>query len=394
MLKLTKGHINLILNSFILQIYIKRLKYQSIFLKFYVSLQKTEKMKESNYRIRLSETITWLRFPLIFMIIMLHCYSTVRLSGIHGIYFRGLYPFSLWLGETGVPGFFFISGVLFFLSKKQYKQKLKTRFNTLLIPYLLWNALLLGLYIIAFIAGYPQDINGKSIAEYTFVDYVRAFWDRGSYDDGNFVPILCPFWYIRNLLIMSVLSPLFYYIIKYVHELFLLAIAIWWLLTPHNAFISQTVLFFSLGAYFSILNKKPIDLFIRYSKCFITLCCIFAIADVMTHTIYVTPINLQIHRLALIFNIPVFFLLADYCCQHGFTSKLLPNAAFIVFSVHYPIVVVMRKICATKLGEASDYIHIPLYFICVLLATVISLLIYICLDRYLPKIKNVLSGNR
>lgn len=342
----------------------------------------------------LSEAITWLRFPLIFLIVLLHCYSTVWLSGDHGMYFKVLYPFSLWLGETGVPGFFFLSGFLFFLSKKQYQQKLETRFNTLLIPYLLWNALFLGLYIIAFITGYPQDINGKSIADYTYIDYMRAFWDRGSYDEGNFVPILCPFWYIRNLLIMSILSPLFFYIIKYIRELFLLVVAFWWLLTPHNAFISQTILFFSLGAYFSILNMNPLDFFIRYSKWFIMLCCIFAIADVMTHTINVTPINLQIHRLALIFNIPALFLLADYCCQKGFTARLLPNAAFIVFSVHYPIVVIIRKICAVKLGYASDLIHIPLYFICVIIATTISILIYICLDRFCPKIKNILSGNR
>ena len=82
---------------------------------------------------------------------MLHCYSTVRLPGEHGIYFRILYPFSLWLGETGVPGFFFISGFLFFHSKKHYQQKLETRFHTLLIPYLLWNTLLLTLYIVAFL---------------------------------------------------------------------------------------------------------------------------------------------------------------------------------------------------------------------------------------------------
>lgn len=348
----------------------------------------------NTYSLRLSEAITWLRFPLIFLIILLHCYSTVSLPGDHGLYFRMIYPFSLWLGEAGVPGFFFISGFLLFHSKKNYQQKLETRFHTLLIPYLLWNALLLALYIVAFMAGYPQDINGKSIAEYTFIDYIRVFWDRGSYDNGNFVPILCPFWYIRNLLIMSILSPLFYYIIKYVREIFLLAVAVWWLSTPHNAFISQTILFFCLGAYFSILKKNPLEVFDKQQKWYITLCIIFAVADIVMHTIYVTPINLQIHRIALIFNIPAFFLLADYCCQHGFTSKVLPHAAFIVFCVHYPIVVVMRKACAVKLGDASDMIHIPLYFACVILATAISILIYMGLDKYLPKIKNVLSGNR
>lgn len=351
-------------------------------------------MEQKEYSIRLSETIKWLRFQLIFLIILLHCYSTVWLSGEHGMYFRIIYPFSLWMGETGVPGFFFISGYLFFLSKKSFQQRLITRIHSLLIPYLLWNALLLSLYFIAFMAGYPQDINGKSIAEYTISDYLRAFWDRGSFDDGNFVPLLCPFWYIRNLLIMSVLSPIFFYIIKNVREIFLLVVTVWWLITPHNAFIPQTILFFCLGAYFSIFDKNPLEIFYKQQKWHLPLCIIFAVADIVVHTICVTPINLQIHRFALIFNIPALFLLADYCCQHGVTSKFLANAAFIVFCVHYPIVVIIRKISAAELGYASDLIQIPLYFICVIIATTISILIYICLDRFCPKIKNILSGNR
>ena len=110
-------------------------------------------------RERLSKAVTWMRFPLIFLIIMLHCYSVQRLEGNHEIFFKVIYPFSLWLGETGVPGFFFLSGYLFFLSKKTYLQKLRTRMYTLLIPYLLWNTLLLGLYLIAYAFGFIQNIN-------------------------------------------------------------------------------------------------------------------------------------------------------------------------------------------------------------------------------------------
>ena len=173
-----------------------------------------------------------------------------------------------------------------------------------------------------------------------------------------------------------------------------MAVAIWWLMTPHNAFISQTILFFCFGAYFSILDKNPLEVFIKYKKTFLILCAIAAISDIMVHTIYVTQVNLQIHRIALILNIPALFILADYCCQHGHISRLLPNTAFIVFSVHYPIVVLMRKECAAKLGGASDLIHILLYFLCVILATTISIFIYIGLDKYMPKVKNTLSGNR
>ena len=342
----------------------------------------------------MSSAITWLRFPLIFLIILLHCYSVQKLEGSHETYFKVLYPFYNWMGETGVPGFFFISGYLFYLSKKNYSQKIKTRVNTLLIPYLLWNTLLVLLYIIAYAAGYPQEIYGRSISDYNFIDYLRLYWDRGSFDNGNFVPLLCPLWYIRNLLIMSLLSPLLYYIIKYARELFLMTIAIWWLFTYHNAFIPQTVLFFSLGAYFSIHDINPLKLASNHKTLFLSAFTLFAFADLASHLFSGTPINLQLHRLALIFNIPAILLLADYCCRRGYTNKQLSNAAFIVFCVHYPIVVAIRKVSIAKFADASDFIHILLYFACVIMTTLISLGIYQILDKHFPKAKNILSGNR
>ena len=342
----------------------------------------------------MSAAITWLRFPLIFLIILLHCYSVVKLDGPRDTYSKAIYPFSLWLGETGVPGFFFISGYLFYLSKKTYLQKLNSRIHTLLVPYLLWNAILLLLYLIAYAAGYPQNINYRSITEYGFIDYIRLFWDRGTYDNGNFVPLLCPFWYIRNLLIMSLLSPLLYYIIRYGRVVFLVIVSVWWMMTYHNAFIPQTLLFFSLGAYFSILSINPLEWITNNKKLIVSLFTIFALSDIAMHTIYSTSTNLQAHRLALILNIPVLLLLADFCVRRGYTTQLLPSAAFIVFAVHYPIVVLLRKFCAVQFTTASDLTHIILYFLCVIIATLASLLFYLILDKYFINIKNILSGNR
>lgn len=351
-------------------------------------------MNNSNYTIRLSAAITWLRFPMIFFIIMLHCYSVQRVEGVTDLYFRILYPFSLWLGETGVPIFFFISGLLLFTSQKSYLQKLQTRTHTLLVPYLIWNFILVVIYITLYVVGYPQNINGKSITEYGAIDYLRLFWDRGSFDKGNFVPILCPLWYIRNLIIMVILSPLLYYIIKYTRVFYLIIVSLWWMTTYHNAFIPQTVLFFSLGAYFSILKINPLRMVDKNKTMFLTLFAVLAIGDIISHTAYGTTINLQIHRLALISNIPVLLLLADFCVQHEYTSKWLPNAAFIVFCVHYPIVVALRKFCIVQYSDASDIIHIMLYIACVVISTLLSLSIYQVLNRYFPKVKNILSGNR
>lgn len=343
---------------------------------------------------QLSIAITSLRFPLIILVIMLHCYSVVHLEGMHPVYFDGIYPFALWLGETGVPGFLFISGYLFFLSKKTYIRKLQARFHSLFIPYILWNALLLTAYIISYTSGHPQDINGRNMADFNLMDYLRLFWDRGTFDNGNFVPLLCPYWYIRNLLILSILSPIVFLLIRYIRELFLLATVIWWMLTSHNAFIPQSILFFSLGAYFSIHDKNPLTMFKRHQIVLIGLCILLACADITTHVLYPTIINLQIHRLALIANIPALFILANHFTSQNALSPLasyLSNAAFIIFSIHYPIVVVLRKCCIQLFPSTNDFIHLLLYFCCIVIATLLSILFYQILPN---RVRIILSGNR
>lgn len=171
-------------------------------------------------------------------------------------------------------------------------------------------------------------------------------------------------------------------------------IVIWWMMTYHNAFIPQTVLFFCLGAYFSIQGINPLQMISNQKIIFITLFLLFGIGDIVAHTLYDTSINLQIHRFSLILNIPALLLLADYCSRSGFSCQLLPNAAFIVFCVHYPIVVVIRKLCISKFATAPDSIHIFLYFVSIAVATLLSILLYLILNKYFPRLKNILSGNR
>jgi peptidoglycan/LPS O-acetylase OafA/YrhL len=347
-----------------------------------------------NYQQSMSEAITRLRFPLIFFVMMLHSYSVVHLEGMHPVYFGSVYPFALWLGETGVPGFLFISGYLFFLSMKTYAEKLRARFHSLFIPYMLWNALLLIAYLTAYALGHPQDINGRSMADYGMMDYMRLFWDRGSFDNGNFVPLLCPYWYIRNLLLLSVLSPAIWLFTKYLRELFLLAVAVWWLMTPHNAFVAQSILFFSLGAWFSIHQVNPLQLFCRHKIFFLTLFIILGMADIAAHTLYPTPVNLQIHRLALIANLPALFLYYGGKRKEEGGRSFLSNSAFIVFSIHYPLMVVLRKVCIQYLGHCNDGIQVLLYWGCLIIVTLISLMFYLGLNRYFPRLTKILSGSR
>lgn len=348
---------------------------------------------EQNYSFRMSAAITWLRFPLIFFVVLLHGYSVVQIPG-HPLYFKTVYPLALWLGETGVPAFLFISGYLFFLSKKTYTDKLKSRFHSLLIPYLLWNGLLLALYMLAYASGHPQVINGKSMADYSILDYLRVFWDRGTYGNGNFVPLLCPYWYVRNLLILSLLSPILEFLIRYLRVLFLLFLAVWWMLTPHNAFITLSLLFFCAGAYFSISKTIPLQLFCQQRKFFIILAVIAATFDIVSHTFFSTTFNLIFHRVALIANIPALFLMADYAINKLQIAPKLSDTAFFFFSIHYPVIVVLRRASVSFFANAGDGLQILSYAGSIIITTGVSLLVYWFMDMFMTRFKNLLTGNR
>ena len=343
---------------------------------------------------KLSRSIETLRFPLILLIICLHCYTSTSAGTMgHDTYFRLIYPISLWMGESGVPAFFFISGLLLFYSKKTYIQKLKSRFHTLLIPYLFFNGLILCIYLCSMFMGNSVMIIGKNLADYSLIDYMRAFWDRGVWDHGNGSPLLCPFWYIRNLMILVIISPVLSYIIKHTKLLFPVFFGLLWINARDSAYTLQSLTMFSLAAYFPICDRNPIWIFNRYKVLLVCAFLFLAIMDIMHLYMYI-PFSYSIHRLSLVAN--SFFcisILGDYMYRHLLYSPFLSKSAFFVFSIHYPFVTFIRPIFL-RLSGASDILLILLYLGSVIGITLLCLMIFRILKYIMPGFVNCITGNR
>lgn len=343
---------------------------------------------------KLSRSIETLRFPLILFIICLHCYtSTSAVTRGHDTYFRLLYPFSLWMGETGVPAFFFISGLLLFYSKKTYVQKMKSRFQTLLVPYLFFNVLILCGYLCLMYLGKTIIILDKNLADYTLIDYIRAFWDRGVWDHGNGSPLLCPLWYIRNLMILVILSPIIYFIIKYTKLLIPVFFGLLWINAHDSAYILQSLTMFSIGAYFPISENNPIEVFEKYKVLFV--CAFFFLAVMDFLHLYVSiPLALPFHRLSLVAN--TFFcicFLGEFMYRHHIYSSFLSKSAFFVFCIHYPFVTNIRPLFA-RLSLSSDLILLMAYLSSVIGVTLLCVFGFGLFKRIAPDIMNVVTGNR
>ena len=123
--------------------------------------------------------------------------------------------FSFNLGRVAVPAFFVLSGFFFFwsLDLNEYKfswffTQWKKRIRSLLVPYLIWNLLMVIAIFVKnalFIRmGFGADECYGYIRD---MDVPEWFWGG---------PINYPLWYIRDLICLSLLAPLFYYLIRYV----------------------------------------------------------------------------------------------------------------------------------------------------------------------------------
>ena len=165
----------------------------------------------SEYRHNIATSFANIRFPLMIGVVIVHCAiydsSNVLMDNVSRL-FSGVLPVFC------VPIFFFISGYFFFANVKEfsvqvYLDKLSRRIRSLLVPYVCANLFMILCYacIHYFAPNYinPENFN---ILQYSLKDFIRAFWSIDGF------PICYPLWYIRNLILIVLCSPVFYFLIK------------------------------------------------------------------------------------------------------------------------------------------------------------------------------------
>lgn len=107
------------------------------------------------------------------------------------------------LPRCAVPGFFFISSLLLYRKEFGWKDNIKKRLKTILIPYVIMNTF----WIVAFAIGQfiPQtqmffaDKN-NIVADFNAVRWIQAYGIGAEY------PFLYPLWFLRNIFILNLLA--------------------------------------------------------------------------------------------------------------------------------------------------------------------------------------------
>lgn len=216
-----------------------------------------------------STSINFVRFPLAILVVFIHSIGTTENIAYYA--FREF--FSHIFCSFVVPTFFIISGYLFFQKTQNnfttniYIEKIKSRFFTLVIPYIVWNTITLSIDYTKYIIGQESWINyGQNSIGYIL--FLCFLGNPSDLLEGVFYPINLPLWYIRDLIVLCIISPLLYFLLKKKITLIMMSLFLFFYLfnikIPY--FNCTSIVFFSIGAALSIYNKELI-----YNKWYILL---------------------------------------------------------------------------------------------------------------------------
>ena len=357
--------------------------------------------------LKIKETISFLRLPLMVAIIFIHSVLTsVNIGGVtlvnvgdFPIYDGVNWVFSQEIFRVAMRLFFFFSGFLFFyksdFSRSIYLGKLKRRVKTLLIPYIFWNLFSLMFYWGAqvFMGSMTSGTN-KLIADYSFVDWLNVFWD---FNYG--MPVNLPLWFIRDLMIMAILSPVLYVLIKYVKLAFVLVLGVLWCCDLWQGVLSVSAVglfFFSLGAWFSINKVNFVEVFSGWKKCALGLYVMLLVASVALKYGNVMDVYVVVHNLEIMAGLVAVVGWTNYGVERKKLrcNHLLAESSFFIYVYHGLPMLFVTKMWVKTFYPASELSMITGY---ILIPTVIVLLgigMYYLMQRYLPRFTKIVMGSR
>lgn len=210
-------------------------------------------MREKWFR----EHIWWMSFILSLMVVWVHSENTELFLGELG---RETMVYSLenffaqTLGQIAVPGFFMISAYLFYRNFQFSKtvSKWKSRCKSLLLPYVLWNILYYLGYVAVTRLSFVENIIGKEPVALNLKELLLA----AVYYKYN--PV---FWYLFQLLLLVLLAPFLYMIIRRKRSglvwLLLLIFALW--KNVSIPLLNLDALFYYSASGYAVLFKEKVE---------------------------------------------------------------------------------------------------------------------------------------
>lgn len=345
--------------------------------------------------------IVVLRFPLAVLVVLIHAYNSVWVSVDWGTWECVPFFFSRVLPSFAVPLFFSISGYLFFIGGRRldmetFMGKLRRRVFTLLIPYLTWNLLAFLLYALQdWAAGHPlrYPFSLDLFWGCRLLGGVSINW-LGFPIGATTACVQEPLWFVRDLMVVVLFAPVIYLVLRRgggKWMLLLLAAVYYARLWPNWGGISfQAVWYFSLGAYWGILNLDPLrstSLLLRPS-CVCAMVSAALLLCVRTDTLMIFVAQ-QVYILSAII---VCIHWAQKASRRFMPSGELAASCFFLYAAHTMVLLPLTTIAVHNFAMAGGMAYTGLYLLCALSAVVLCLVTFSMIHRFFPRVSAPLTG--
>ncbi len=352
-----------------------------------------------------SQSLDLMRFPLAVVVLTVHVSSITQLSG--HTFTAGTEAFrrfvEIFLHNQSVPIYFFIAGYVFFykmeMNRQQYTRKLHNRVKSLLIPYLIWNTV--GILLVATKA----LVKGDGEFYPTLGNLLSCYWMydgslSGRQTELGIYPIDLPLWFVRDLMIVVLLTPALYWIIRHARHYWVWALGIAWLFrwqlsNQHHAQMLTAFFFFSWGGYMSIFKKDMIREFGRLRNSSFIAYPLLGAAAWYCAAADTGWFN-QVKDLYILAGLIAAYNLSALLLTHQVVkvSSFLSSASFFIYITHYLMIgPIIRKIFGL-LEPGSTFAVVTVYLLCIALITSMLLALFYLMQRYTPKLLRVTAGRK
>lgn len=328
----------------------------------------------------LSKTFDFLRFPLAVMVVYLHIdampsikvleFNWCNINGSSLYYFITVLVFKI--AALAVPCFFVMSGYLLFvniekLSISVYISKIKRRIKTLLIPYFIWNLLaVVYLYI-------TQNV--------VFNNWLSIF----------LVPANFPLWFMRDLIVMTFLFPIFYWGVKLLGiygAIILTLVYLCGIIPDRGICYFSSIFFFYLGCFWGIRKiRLPI---IKSSFNYFLL---YLIALIVAFILYGTVEGQCWNRIYLIIGVFSVLVISynNLLKRNIKVVSLLSASSFFIYVSHKLGFTYLSKLLFNYL-PSNYYVSTLKFLVAPCIAVGLCLFVYFYIKKYCPKLLFITGG--
>lgn len=290
------------------------------------------------------EDINWVRLIANYMIVLYHAGAASQYVQ-HGT--RELFVWRMIadvLVSVSLPALFLISGFLLMksFSMEAFKDKFFRRVKRLFVPFVVWNLTFVVFYLSC--ARFVPRLSSR-VASFGLNTLSGALSKTIGFMSA---PIDGPLWFLRTILIYTLLAPMIWHGLKICKGVFVyLAVLAWWLLSIYlslgerliSTYPVYSLVCFIVGAHLSFLKIEPFKLLVSRVARSVTL--LIGLVGVILYCIYeyhFVYTYSSLRDISLILATPFLFVVVSFfnlCVRESQTLNFLIQSSFFIYAGHF-----------------------------------------------------------